>query len=61
MLAMGVANYIPGLKQLDLLIGHTPDAAIVLTGFAIGAATSWLGWQAGKQKRAVRPAVAAAV
>jgi hypothetical protein len=48
MLVMAVANYIPGLKQLDLLIGHTPDAAIVLTGFTIGAATSWLGWQAGK-------------
>jgi hypothetical protein len=48
MLVMAVANSIPGLKQLDLLIGHTPDAVIVITGFAIGAATSWLGWQAGK-------------
>jgi hypothetical protein len=56
MLAMGLANYFPVLRRLDIFIGHIPDAAIVLTGFAIGAATSWLGWNAGKQ-----PAVAAKV
>ena len=60
MLVMAVANSIPGLKQLDLLVGNTPDAAIVLTGFAIGVATSWLGWQAGK-KPVVKPVVAAAM
>ena len=52
MLAMGVASAIPALKQLDVFIGQVPHAMIVLTGFTIGGATSWLGWQAGK-----RPAV----
>ena len=52
MLAMGFANQVPALRQLDLFIGHVPHTAIVLAGFAIGAATSWLGWNAGK-----RPAV----
>jgi hypothetical protein len=33
-------------------IGHTPSAVVVMAGFALGAATSWAGWQAGK-----RPAV----
>jgi hypothetical protein len=61
MLAMGIANHIDALKQVDLFIGNLPSAPIVLTGFAIGAATSWLGWNAGKPKQAVRPAVAAAV
>ncbi len=50
MLAMGFASDIAALKQLDMYIGHLPDATIVLTGFGIGAATSWLGWQAGKRK-----------
>jgi hypothetical protein len=49
MLAMGFANYVPALRQLDAFIGHVPDATIVLTGFAIGAVTSWAGWQAGKR------------
>ncbi|MEO7276581.1 MAG: hypothetical protein ABIW33_00995 [Sphingomicrobium sp.] len=49
MAAMGFANYFPALRQLDLFIGHMPHAAIILTGFAIGTATSWLGWQAGKR------------
>jgi hypothetical protein len=38
-------------------MGHLPSAIIVLTGFAIGAATSWAGWQAGK--RPVAPVQAA--
>lgn len=49
MVAMGFASDIAALKQLDTFIGHLPDATIVLTGFAIGTATSWLGWQAGKR------------
>jgi hypothetical protein len=49
MLAMGLANYVPALRRLDAFIGHIPDATIVLTGFVIGAATSWFGWQAGKR------------
>ena len=43
------------LESILVVIGNTPSAAVVLTGFAIGAATSWAGWQAGK-----RPAVAVA-
>ena len=48
-LAMGLASYVPALGRLDTFIGHVPDATIVLTGFAIGAVTSWAGWQAGKR------------
>jgi len=55
MLTMGLANDFPVLRQFDAAIGHLPGATIVLTGFAIGAATSWAGWQAGK-----RPTVPAA-
>ena len=55
MLAMGFAGYLP-LKGLDTFLGNLPDAPIVLTGFAIGALTSWAGWQAGK-----RPTVPVAV
>jgi hypothetical protein len=49
MFAMGFAGGSAVLRQLDTFIGHLPDAMIVLTGFAIGAATSWAGWQAGKR------------
>jgi hypothetical protein len=49
------------LKQVDPFIGNLPNAPIVVAGFAIGAATSWLGWNAGKPEQAVRPAVAVAV
>ena len=49
MLAMGFASDFDVLKQFDTFIGHMPAATIVLTGFAIGAATSWLGWQVGKR------------
>ena len=56
MIAMGFAGDSALLRRLDIFIGHLPSATIVLTGFAIGAATSWAGWQAGK-----RPAVPVAV
>jgi hypothetical protein len=59
MIAMGMAGDVAALRRLDTFIGHLPDATIVLTGFAIGAATSWAGWQAGKRP-AVRVAVAQA-
>jgi hypothetical protein len=49
MLAMGFASSVPALSRLDTFIGHLPDATIVLTGFAIGGAASWFGWQAGKR------------
>jgi hypothetical protein len=49
MLAMGFASDFDVLKRFDTFIGHVPALTIVLTGFAIGAATSWAGWNAGKQ------------
>jgi len=49
MLAMGFASRFDLLKQFDTFIGHVPAMTIVLMGFAIGAATSWAGWQAGKR------------
>ena len=49
MLAMGFASRFDVLKQFDTFIGHVPAMTIVLMGFAIGAATSWAGWQAGKR------------
>jgi hypothetical protein len=55
MLTMGLMSDNAVLESLLVAIGNAPSAAVVLTGFAIGAATSWAGWQAGK-----RPAVPAA-
>jgi len=52
MVAMGLLKDLPALKVLLTIIGHAPSAAVWLTGFSIGALTSWAGWQAGK-----RPAV----
>lgn len=49
MLAMGFASDFAILKRFDTFLGHVPSVTIVLTGMAIGAATSWLGWQAGKR------------
>ena len=49
MFAMGFASDSQLLKQFDTFIGHLPAATIVLTGFAIGAVTSWLGWHTGKR------------
>lgn len=49
MLAMGLASDVPALRQVDSFIGHLPHATIILTGFAIGALTSWAGWNAGKR------------
>jgi hypothetical protein len=59
MLAMGLGSHVEALQQLDTFIAHLPAATIVLTGFAIGTATSWFGWQAGK--RPTVPIGAAAV
>ena len=56
MLTMGLMSDNAVLESLLVMIGNTPSAAIVLAGFAIGAATSWAGWNAGK-----RPAVPAGV
>lgn len=48
MLAMGLLTDNAVLESLLVVIGNMPSAVVVLTGFAIGAMTSWAGWQAGK-------------
>ena len=52
MLTMGLMRDNAALEAMLVAIGNAPSALVVLTGFAIGAGTSWAGWQAGK-----RPAV----
>jgi hypothetical protein len=54
MVAMGFAGDLAIVRSALVVIGNTPGTVMVLTGMAIGAATSWAGWQAGK-----RPAVPA--
>ena len=44
MLTMGLMTNSALLKSLLAAIGQVPSAAVVLTGFAIGALTSWAGW-----------------
>jgi hypothetical protein len=58
MVAMGFMGDLAILRSALVLIGNTPSAMVVAAGFAIGAATSWAGWQAGK--RPVAPVVGAA-
>ncbi|HET9337058.1 MAG TPA: hypothetical protein VFO12_11715 [Sphingomicrobium sp.] len=53
MVAMGLLSQSPVLMPVLTAIGNTSSAVVVMTGFAIGAATSWAGWNAGK-----RPTVA---
>jgi len=45
----------PVMMPVLRAIGYMPSAVMVGAGFAIGAATSWTGWNAGK-----RPQVPAA-
>ena len=52
MVTMGPLADTAWFKSLIVMLGHAPSAAVVMTGFALGALTSWAGWQAGK-----RPAV----
>lgn len=49
-LALALANNVPLLRRLDVFIGHAPGAPIWLMGLAIGALTSWAGWDAGKRR-----------
>jgi hypothetical protein len=61
MVAMGLFGEVAVLKPVLTAIGNAPSGAVWLTGFAIGALTSWSGWQAGKRpampiKTAVAPA-----
>lgn len=51
MLAMGLTAQTTLLDPLLVMIGQAPSAAVVLTGLAIGAVTSWAGWEAGKRPR----------
>ena len=60
MLTMGLMHDNAVLERLLLSIGNVPSAAVVLTGFAIGAATSWAGWSAGKRPQTVAPVTQAA-
>lgn len=56
MIAMGIAGDVALIRRLDTVIAHVPAASVVLSGFLIGAATSWFGWQAGKRPVAARVA-----
>lgn len=58
MLTMGLMSESALLRSLLTTLGHVPSAGVVLAGFALGALTSWAGWQAGK--RPAMPASAAA-
>jgi len=49
LLTMGLTGDVPVLKTLLVIFAQVPSAVVVLTGFAIGALTSWAGWQAGKR------------
>ena len=49
MLTMGLMSRNAALEWMLTIIGNAPSAAVVGTGFVIGAATSWAGWNAGKR------------
>ena len=57
MLTMGLMADSAPLKALIALLGQVPSAAVVATGFAIGALTSWAGWNAGKRAEPVAAVV----
>ena len=59
LLATAFANDIPMLRQFDTFVGHLPGPPIWLIGFAIGALTSWAGWNAGKRPQIAVTAAAA--
>jgi hypothetical protein len=58
MVTMGLLTGSTILRPVLLAIGHVPSAAMVMTGMAIGAATSWAGWEAGKRPAARIPGAA---
>ena len=49
MVTMGTMQDSAWLQALLRVLGELPSATVVMAGFAIGAATSWAGWQAGKR------------
>jgi hypothetical protein len=57
MAAMGLMADSAWLKSLLAALGAVPSTAVVLSGFALGALTSWAGWRAGR--RGVQPAAVA--
>jgi hypothetical protein len=59
MLAMGLMQDVALLKSLLVTLGQVPSAAVVMAGFAIGALTSWAGWEKGKRPVAAVQAQAA--
>lgn len=61
MVAMGLFGGVEIWNPVLVAIGNAPSGLVWLTGFAIGALTSWSGWQAGKRPAApIKPAVAPA-
>jgi hypothetical protein len=60
MVAMGLLSNSPVLMPVLRAIGNMPSAVLVGAGFAIGAATSWAGWNAGKRPQAAAPLAQAA-
>lgn len=48
LVAMAWLGDLPVLKSVLTALGQLPSLAVWGTGFAIGALTSWAGWQAGK-------------
>ena len=60
MLAMGLLADNALLESLLTLLGQVPSLIVWLAGFAIGAATSWAGWNAGKRPAAAIGAAQAA-
>jgi hypothetical protein len=51
MVAMGLMGDFAIVRSTLTLIGQLPDIVVVGAGFAIGALTSWAGWNAGKRPR----------
>jgi len=58
MATMGLMADSALLKSLLVALGQLPSATVVLAGFALGAATSWAGWQAGRRPAVPAPAAA---
>ena len=50
MLFMGPLGNFEVFRTLMGVVGTTPSLVVVLAGFAIGALTSWAGWQSGKRQ-----------
>jgi hypothetical protein len=58
MLTMGLMTETQWLRSLLALLSQVPSSAVVLAGFALGALTSWAGWQAGKRAEMPVPTAA---